>query len=139
MQPITVYLSLGANLGNREQTLSTALAMLAERIGPIIAQSHFYYSAPWGFESEHGFCNLCASYQTTLSPIQLLDATQDIERQLGRTTKSGAVYHDRTIDIDILLYGDVHMQTERLTIPHPLMTQRDFVMVPLREIFDGQV
>lgn len=72
---------------------------------------------------------------TTLTPLELLDLTQDIERRLGRTKKSSdRVYHDRTIDIDLLIYEGVEMQTPRLTLPHPLMQERDFVMIPLREI-----
>lgn len=135
MQPTTVYLSLGANLGNKEQTLDQAIAILSAEAGTLLRRSSFFYSEPWGFRSEHSFCNICISMLTTLTPLELLDLTQDIERRLGRTKKSSdRVYHDRTIDIDLLIYEGVEMQTPRLTLPHPLMQERDFVMIPLREI-----
>lgn len=137
----TVYLSLGTNLGNKEQNLLTAIAEIGRRIGPIKAQSAFLATEPWGFESENTFLNAAIRIETELSPIALLDETQQIERDMGRTQKSSANcqlstvnYQDRIIDIDILLYDDLHINTPRLTIPHPLMQQRDFVLIPLKEI-----
>ncbi|MBR6493593.1 MAG: 2-amino-4-hydroxy-6-hydroxymethyldihydropteridine diphosphokinase [Paludibacteraceae bacterium] len=129
-----IYLSLGANLGDREATINKALDLLATQVGPLVNRSSFYYSQPWGFDSPNDFCNLCASFETSLSPLNLLHTTQSIERQLGRTPKSNGVYQDRTIDIDIIFYGDIHLETSELTIPHPLWQQRDFVKVPLAEI-----
>lgn len=129
-----VYLSLGANLGNREATINKALDLLATQVGPLIKRSSFFYSQPWGFDSPNEFCNLCASFTTSLSPLDLLHTTQSIEKQLGRTQKSNGAYQDRTIDIDIIFYGDIHLETSELTIPHPLWQQRDFVKVPLAEI-----
>ena len=101
------YLSLGANIGNREQTLLQAVDALNAQVGPVLKRSDFYYSQPWGFASENDFCNICLSLQTDLSPYELLAATQAIERQLGRTHKTALrqgqpVYCDRTIDIDII-------------------------------------
>lgn len=137
----TVYLSLGTNLGNKEQNLLTAIAEIGRRIGPIKAQSAFLATEPWGFESENTFLNAAIRIETNLSPIALLDETQQIERDMGRTQKSSVNcqlptvnYQDRIIDIDILLYDDLHIDTPRLTIPHPLMQQRDFVLIPLKEI-----
>ena len=137
----TVYLSLGTNLGDKEQNLLTAIAEIGRRIGPIKAQSAFLVTEPWGFESENTFLNAAIRIETNLSPIALLDETQQIERDMGRTQKSSANcqlstvnYQDRIIDIDILLYDDLHIDTPRLTIPHPLMQQRDFVLIPLKEI-----
>lgn len=137
----TVYLSLGTNLGNKEQNLLTAIAEIGRRIGPIKAQSAFLATEPWGFESENTFLNAAIRIETNLSPIALLDESQQIERDMGRTQKSSANcqlstvnYQDRIIDIDILLYDDLHIDTPRLTIPHPLMQQRDFVLIPLKEI-----
>jgi 2-amino-4-hydroxy-6-hydroxymethyldihydropteridine diphosphokinase len=90
---------------------------------------------PWGFESENRFLNCVAAFTTDKDPVELLDTTEEIERRLGRTQKSSdGVYHDRIIDIDILLYGSETISTERLTIPHPLMHKRDFVLEPLTEI-----
>jgi len=131
----TVYLSLGTNLGDKEQNLMSAITEIERRIGPIRAQSAFLTTEPWGFESENSFLNAAVRVETDLAPLALLDETQQIERDLGRTQKSvEGKYHDRIIDIDILLYDDLHIQTKRLTIPHPLMYERDFVLIPLREI-----
>lgn len=135
MKIYTVYMSLGSNLGDREENLNKAVRLLEERAGKTISRSAFYYSEPWGFESEHGFVNICLKMETTLSPIALLDLTQQIEKETGRMKKSVAgVYADRMIDIDILLIENEVIQHERLTVPHPLMSQRAFVLEPLCEI-----
>ena len=131
----TVYLALGANIGDRRATMLRAIARINELIGTVERQSALYETEPWGFASPHRFLNACVRVSTTLTPRQLLAATQQIERALGRTAKSaGGVYHDRVIDIDILLYDDIHVDEPDLKIPHPLMNERDFVMTPLREI-----
>lgn len=130
-----IYLSLGSNLGDRHTLLLSAIEALIERVGRLVASSSFIETEPWGFQSPHRFMNAVVFMQTELSPRQLLAVTQDIEKQLGRTAKSeGGVYHDRPIDIDILLYGDLHINQPDLIIPHPRMYQRDFVMRPLNEI-----
>ncbi|RHJ90137.1 2-amino-4-hydroxy-6-hydroxymethyldihydropteridine diphosphokinase [Parabacteroides bouchesdurhonensis] len=128
------YLGLGTNIGNKRRNLITAAALLAERVGDILALSDMYETEPWGFESENTFLNAAAELQTTCSPLELLDATRLIEIEMGRIEKSNGAYHDRIIDIDILMYDDLIMQTPRLTIPHPLMHKRPFVMTPLMEI-----
>lgn len=131
----TVYLGLGTNLGNKEANLRTAIYKLQERIGKQVSLSSFYETAPWGFESDHSFLNAAIGLETNLSPIEVLHITQEIEKELGRTKKSvNGSYSDRLIDIDILLYDTLVLQTPELTIPHPLMTERDFVMKPLIEI-----
>lgn len=131
----TVYLGLGSNLGNREENLRGALFEIASSVGIVEAVSSFIVTEPWGFESTHTFVNAVCRVQTRLSPMEVLDATQAIERNLGRTKKSmDGVYSDRLIDIDILLYDDLKMDTPRLIIPHPLMAQRDFVKIPLAEL-----
>ena len=130
-----LYLSLGSNLGNREQMLHRAIALIDERIGTVQRVSSFIETEPWGFQSEHPFLNAACMVLTKLSPEQCLAETQQIERELGRTTKSkDGIYHDRPIDIDLLLYGDLKLSTPKLTLPHPRMYERDFVMIPLREI-----
>ena len=138
-----VYLSLGSNLGHRHATLLRAIDLLTHRVGPLIRASSFIQTEPWGFASPHPFLNACVLLHTHFEPFALLEETQAIERQLGRTEKTAPVpsaagtlprYADRPIDIDILLYDDLHLQTPRLTIPHPLMQQRPFVMRPLQEI-----
>lgn len=131
----TVYLGLGTNLGDKEVNLRTAIYKLQERIGKQVSLSSFYETAPWGFESDHSFLNAAIELETSLSPIEILHITQEIEKELGRTKKSvNGSYSDRLIDIDILLYDTLVLQTPELTIPHPLMTERDFVMKPLIEI-----
>lgn len=131
----TVYLGLGTNLGDKEANLRTAIYKLQERIGKQVSLSSFYETAPWGFESDHSFLNAAIGLETSLSPIEILYITQEIEKELGRTKKSvNGSYSDRLIDIDILLYDTLVLQTPELTIPHPLMTERDFVMKPLIEI-----
>lgn len=131
------YLSLGSNLGNKEDNLTKAVSLISEKVGKVVCRSSFYYSEPWGFQSENSFVNLCIAVETSLAPLDLLHYTQLIERTMGRTRKSkDGLYHDRIIDIDILLYGDQHISLPELQIPHPLMTRRDFVMIPLREIMD---
>ena len=131
----TVYLGLGTNLGDKEANLRTAIYKLQERIGKQVSLSSFYETAPWGFESDHSFLNAAIGLETNLSPIEILHITQEIEKELGRTKKSvNGSYSDRLIDIDILLYDTLVLQTPELTIPHPLMTERDFVMKPLIEI-----
>ena len=130
-----VYLSLGTNLGNKEENLRTAMTLIEEQVGTITSQSALYVSAPWGFDSENTFLNNAISVETSLTPEELLSTTQRIEHTLGRTHKSvDGQYSDRLIDIDILLYDDVVMHTPSLTLPHPLMHRRLFVLEPLSEI-----
>ena len=136
-----VYLGLGSNLGDREEHIRKAIALIGESIGLVIRQSSLIETEPWGFESANRFLNGVILVETTLTPRQLLKATQKIERQLGRKKKSTdsslltpVSYSDRSIDIDILLYDDLTVDEPDLKIPHPLMEQRDFVMTPLNEI-----
>lgn len=131
------YLSLGSNLGDRHATMQSAILLLGKQAGTVDRVSSAIETEPWGFESANKFLNMCVRITTTLSPEQLLATTKDIEQQLGRTIKSvNGQYHDRPIDIDILTYDDLHINTPTLTLPHPHMHERDFVMIPLREILD---
>ena len=131
----TAYLSLGTNLGDKEHNLLSAISEIRRRIGPVKAQSAFLATRPWGFESPHTFLNAAIRIETALSPLDLLHQTQQIERDMGRKHKSvNGQYHDRIIDIDILLYDDLHIATPELTIPHPHMHEREFVLIPLKEI-----
>lgn len=135
-----IYFSLGTNLGDKEQNLLAAVQKIEERIGKVISLSAFYATAPWGFTSENTFLNAALCVETSFPPLDILEITQGIERELGRTHKSsGGVYSDRLIDIDLLLaFRDdgtpVLLDTPELKLPHPLMHERDFVMRPLREI-----
>jgi 2-amino-4-hydroxy-6-hydroxymethyldihydropteridine diphosphokinase len=148
-----VYLGLGSNLGNRQQNIEDAVRLVQERVGQVVRQSSLMESEPWGFESCHNFLNAVILCQTTKTPREVLTLTQQIERDLGREKKSARLtvekstrltvsqkssdrqYADRPIDIDILLYDDLTVDEPDLKIPHPLMHKRDFVMKPLREIY----
>ena len=130
-----VYFSLGSKLGDREQSLLCAIEEIGKRIGAVVRQSSFLVTKPEGFSSDNDFLNAAILVETALTPEQCLTVTQQIEREMGRERKSlGGIHYDRPIDIDILLYDDIHVQTPDLVIPHPRMLQRDFVMTPLREI-----
>lgn len=131
------YLSLGTNLGDKRKNIAEAIKNIGELVGDVVRQSALYETEPWGFRSYNRFVNAAVCVDTQLSPRRLLEVTQRIEREMGRTLKSdGGEYHDRIIDIDILLYGDLHIDEPDLKIPHPLMHERDFVMTPLNEIME---
>lgn len=130
-----LYLSLGSNEGDREQLLRSAIDAIGRLIGPVDGISPLVETEPWGFESPHPFVNAALSVETSLPAMDVLERTQSIERQLGRRRKSIAGrYEDRPIDIDLLLYGDLVLTSERLTLPHPLLPERLFVLEPLAEI-----
>jgi len=136
-----VYLGLGSNLGDRETLIAQAIELIGKRVGKVIRQSSLIETEPWGFESENKFLNGVILCETTLTPRRLLKTTQSIERTLGRKKKSTdsrllspVSYTDRPIDIDILLYDDLTVDEPDLKIPHPLMHERDFVMIPLKEL-----
>lgn len=131
----TTYLSLGSNLGDRRQLLHTAINEIAERVGRVEAISSCIETEPVGFDSVHLFLNMAVRVTTELNPYELLKVLKQLERDLGRTRKShDGVHYDRTIDIDILLYDNLEINSEELQIPHPRMWERDFVMRPLKEI-----
>jgi len=130
----TVYLSLGANQGNRRQTMKHAAELLEKQAGAITAFSSFLETAPWGFKSNYPFLNAALCIETDLPPLQLLNLALSIEKELGREKKADHTYHDRPIDIDILMYDDRILTTPQLVLPHPLMDKRDFVLKPLAEI-----
>ena len=166
-----VYLGLGSNLGDREQQLRQAVRLVDERVGRVVRQSSFIQTEPWGFQSEHLFLNAAICCLTDKTPREVLQLTQQIERDLHLTSSilhhpssilhltssilhhpssilhhpsslfpltSYILHHDRPIDIDILLYDDWKVDEPDLKIPHPLMHQRDFVMIPLKEILTEQ-
>ena len=130
-----VYLALGSNIGDRRNALSEAIRLINERVGRVDKVSSFMETEPWGFKSEFKFLNAVLSVQTMLSPIEILHITQNIEKDMGREKKSlGGIYHDRIIDIDLLMYDSLQLDTPELTLPHPHMKEREFVMIPLMEI-----
>lgn len=146
MTKYQVYLGLGSNLGDREEHIRKAISLIDERVGKVLRQSSLIETEPWGFESSNRFMNGVILCETTLSPREVLKATQKIERELGKTKKHAtkrqlstlnsqlSTFKDRPIDIDILLYDDWQVDEPDLKIPHPLMQERDFVMIPLKEI-----
>ncbi len=130
-----VYLGLGTNLGDKRKNLNDAIRMLENQVGEVEKVSSVIETEPEGFKSDNMFLNAVVKVRTALSPFEILDITQDVEKSLGRKEKSSnGIYHDRVIDIDILLYDDINISTPRLVIPHPRMAQREFVMTPLTEI-----
>lgn len=136
----TVYLSIGSNLGQRERNIWRAVSEIEAGVGRVTRLSTLRETEPWGFSTPNKFVNAALCCLTTLSPRALLEATQAIERCMGRRTKSaGGQYADRIIDIDILLYDDISVDEPDLKIPHPLMGERAFVMIPLREIMAGDL
>ena len=140
-----IYFGIGTNLGNREENLRRAIELLHERVGECIACSSVYRSAPQGFVSENEFANIEAVCQSDYLLEEVLTISQQIEREMGRTEKSvDGIYHDRVIDIDLLqayignqesgVENQIEYTSETLTLPHPRMQERDFVMIPLREV-----
>lgn len=149
MEKVDLYLSLGSNQGDREQNIETALSLLnIELKKPYKAVSSLIETEPWGFESDEKFINAAVHYQleypkgynAEAEALMILEICKDIERRLGRTgspqyNENGErIYTSRPIDIDILLFGDNKIDCPELTIPHKLMWERDFVMIPLNEI-----
>ena len=127
-----LILHLGSNIENRNHYLKTALDAIGRKIGSIQQQSHIYETEAWGVEDQADFLNLAVKVKTILPPIQVLETIHQIENQLGRlrSEKWGA----RTIDIDILFYNQIVMETKALTIPHIQIAKRNFVLIPLLDI-----
>jgi 2-amino-4-hydroxy-6-hydroxymethyldihydropteridine diphosphokinase len=130
-----VYLGIGSNLEDREANLEEAVDRIGTLAGDIIRTSSIYETEPWGFSSENEFLNMVVEIETQLNPADLMDVLLKIESRLGRIKeKDESQYTSRIIDIDILLYEDVIVNDVNLRIPHPLMEERKFVLVPLNEI-----
>lgn len=140
LPPFVYYLGLGTNLGDKGRNLLDAVDNISGRVGDVVSLSAFYATPPWGFVSENDFVNAAACVFSSLPPLEMLSATQAIERSMGRVHKSsGGMYADRVIDIDLLLCfrgngSHVIVCEPSLKLPHPLMFRRDFVMTPMMEI-----
>lgn len=127
------YVALGSNLGNREQTLRQAVELLSDRAGIQVERvSDIYETDPVGYTDQPAFLNMAVAVRTSLEPDDLLSELLDIEQQLGRVRDIR--WGPRTVDLDLLLYEQVSMDTQRLTLPHPRMMERAFVMVPLGDV-----
>ena len=130
---VKAFLSLGSNMGDRLEYLSKAIDKIAQIQGcNILNKSRVYETEPWGYENQEAFLNLCISIETSLSPYELLESLQTIELELDRVRKIH--WGPRTIDIDILLFDDIICEDDKLTIPHPRMSERAFVLIPLYDI-----
>lgn len=149
IQKVKLYLSLGSNQGDRKRNIETAISLLNIELGtPYKAVSSFIETEPWGFDSDDRFINAAVLYELDLKRgynpeaegLMILEICKDIERRLGREEgplydeDGNRIYKSRPIDIDILLLGDDKIDCPELTVPHKLMYERDFVMIPLREI-----
>ncbi len=128
-----IYIGLGSNLGDKKRNITNATVLLGSVMGELKVLSSLYETEPWGFQSDNKFLNAVILLETDIEPQTCIEMAKAIEREMGRVyTIEG--YEDRVIDVDILLYGDRVMQTETLTLPHPLMHERDFVLKPMAEI-----
>ena len=129
----TVYLGLGTNIGDKKKNITDATIIIGSVMGNLRILSSLYETEPWGYESPNTFLNAVIQIETEIEPQKCLDIAKAIEREMGRVhTKEG--YEDRIIDIDILFYDDTIYHSGNLTIPHPLIEKRDFVLRPMAEI-----
>jgi 2-amino-4-hydroxy-6-hydroxymethyldihydropteridine diphosphokinase len=131
-----VFLGIGGNIGNKHNNFKKVLQFIEKELGEIKKKSSVYETPPWGFDTKDNFWNQVIMIETDLSPLLLLSGIYNIEKQFGRTRKS-ADYSSREMDIDILYYDDLYLESENLIIPHPKMQLRKFVLVPLNEIAPG--
>ena len=137
MKANQIYLHTGTNLGDREANLKRANERIMEEIGPIEKASRVYRTKAWGITDQPDFLNQALLVSTHLSPFELLEKIQDIERRMGRARE--IKWGERIIDIDILFYNNEVIDTETLTIPHPYLHYRNFVLLPLMDIAAGLV
>jgi 2-amino-4-hydroxy-6-hydroxymethyldihydropteridine diphosphokinase len=133
-----VYLLLGANIGNKNDTFRRAAFIIESVVGQIIMRSSVYETEPWGFQSDDFFWNQVLVLRTSLPALDILQHIQKTERALGRIRKQSG-YESRSIDIDILFYDDQIIDQPDLTVPHPRIQERNFVLAPLNEVAPGLV
>lgn len=147
---VDLYLSLGSNLGDREANIRAALTALNRSYGRYAALSDIIETEPLGFESSNRFLNCCVRYEykrpsgdSLRDCHRILKRLKEIEARLGRDLRvefdsdGGRIYHDRPVDIDILFYGFYRVSDSLVTVPHPRIAERDFVLIPLRQIMDS--
>jgi 2-amino-4-hydroxy-6-hydroxymethyldihydropteridine diphosphokinase len=136
----TVYLALGSNLGDKKENIKKALENISFRLGRAVSVSSLYQTQPEGFESDNDFINAACRVETKLSPLEVLENCQVIEREMGRKSKSvNGSYSDRIIDIDLLMFDDEVLEYPHLVVPHPHMHKRMFVLAPLAEIAPDKI
>jgi len=130
-----IYIILGSNIGDKKGYIDDACREISEKIGVIEKYSSYYQTSPWGFQSDDEFLNRAICVQSTLNPDDVMKTLLDIETKMGRVRNvESSGYQSRTIDLDILLIDDLVIESELLVVPHPRMTERKFVLVPLAEI-----
>ena len=129
----TVYIAIGSNIGDKHQNILTAIKEIQKKIGPVTETSSFFENEPQGFKSKNIFLNSCLISQTNLNPIATLNALKKIEKKMGREKTKGS-YTDRIIDLDIIFYDQIIYESEELTIPHKDYKNRNFVLIPLKEL-----
>ena len=127
-----VFLLLGANLGSVQDNLEQAILLISQQIGQVVARSSFYKTSPWGNSQQPDFLNVALIVNTQLSALEVLSISQSIEKQLGRVRHEH--WGARTMDIDLLFFGNNLIDLPNLQVPHPLLAQRRFVLIPLAEI-----
>ncbi len=133
-----VFLGLGGNIGNKCENLKKVLFYIEDRLGTMVNKSSVYETPPWGFSAEENFWNMVVHITTDLEPDELLHKTKEIEQKFGRK-KTAKKYSSRQMDIDILYIDDIVSKNKLLKLPHPLIEERLFVLVPLEEIAPGKV
>lgn len=134
----TVFLLLGSNIGDRVSSIKEATLKLEADLGEITNTSSYYETEPWGFQSNNFFLNLVLQINTKLSPSEVLSSISEIEINLGRKRRSN-IYENRPIDIDILFFNDLHIQTDQLVIPHPKLHLRNFALIPANELASNYI
>jgi 2-amino-4-hydroxy-6-hydroxymethyldihydropteridine diphosphokinase len=128
-----IFLGIGTNLGEREDNISVAVSSIEKYIGRIVKSSSLFQTEPWGFEANNDFLNMVVKVETSLEPMVLIEQILSIETMLGRI-RNGEQYSSRLIDIDLLLFENQVIDEKSLKVPHPLMQERNFVLIPLSEI-----
>lgn len=130
-----LFLSIGTNLGNRQLNIDTALNLISQRIGIVLMKSSIFESEPWEFSSDNMFYNIAVKIKTELQASQILSETKLIEKEMGRKSKSVCEHYcDRIIDLDLIFFDNLVIDTQDLCLPHPKMTERLFVLQPMAEI-----
>ncbi len=129
----TVYLGIGGNIGNKQKNFDNVYQIIEKELGRILISSSIYETPPWGFQSDDAFWNSVLLIETSYLPEELLAEIHLIEERFGRK-RGNEKYSSREMDIDILYFDDIFIETETLIIPHPRIHQRKFVLVPLNEI-----
>ncbi|MDD2983754.1 MAG: 2-amino-4-hydroxy-6-hydroxymethyldihydropteridine diphosphokinase [Crocinitomicaceae bacterium] len=129
-----IYIGIGSNEGDRLSIFQDALLQLKRNLGIFMHNSSIYETEPWGFESSASFYNAVLQFETEHGPLEVLNILQFIEKQAGRKRSEEAVYENRTLDLDLLYYDDQQIDEANLIVPHPKISERNFVLLPLAEI-----